>query len=226
MSDPRQLCRDFLSRCGLASGRLEAMDLLDRLYADLLEANARMNLTRLTGEDDYWLKHVADSLSVVLAVPELAKTALRVADVGSGAGFPSLPLAWANDQATVVAIEARRRKAGFIAGEAVRLGLGNVSVIARQAREAARLPEAGGRFDIVLLRAVGAAGEMLRHCRGLLAPHPGAKLVFYKTPEAVEAERRLAEREAGKSGMTVDVSTPVELPLGLGRRQFLLVVRS
>jgi 16S rRNA (guanine527-N7)-methyltransferase len=225
-NNPRQLCVEFLAGLGLPAERLEAVEVLDRLYADLVEANARTNLTRLTGEGDYWLKHVADSLSVLEALPELAAGALRVADVGCGAGFPALPLAWANPKLSVVGIEARGRKASFVEREAARLGLENVAVIARQAREAARLPEAAGAFDVVLLRAVGPAGEMTRHCRGLLRGGGQARLVFYKTPETVEAELPLAEREAGKYGLSLDLSGPIDLPAGVGRRQFLLLRHS
>ncbi|NQT88555.1 16S rRNA (guanine(527)-N(7))-methyltransferase RsmG [bacterium] len=213
---PSEAVRAFLRSCG-GAGPLDAMA---RLQADLAEANRSMNLTRVA---DFWVGHVADSLAVGLAVPELLSEAMTVADVGCGAGFPLLPLAWANAELWAVGFESRQKKADFVAREVGRLGLSNASVEPRRAREAARLEEHAGRYDAVLLRAVGPAGELVRECRGLLKP--GGVLIHYKTPQAVQAELPLAEREANKYGFTIATSDVIELPEGGGARQFLLMHR-
>ncbi len=214
LDGPSEAVRGFLSTCGVA-GPVAAMA---RLGADLAEANRSLNLTRIA---DFWVGHVADSLSVGLAKPELLSEPLVVADVGCGGGFPLLPLAWANPALTVVGFESRQKKADFVAEEIGRLGLSNASVVPRRAREAARLPEHAERYDAVLLRAVGAAGDLVRECRGLLKP--GGTLIHYKTPQAVEAERPLAEREAKKYGFTIALSDVIALPEGGGPRQFLFM---
>ena len=229
----------FLRACGadLAHSPLDAMF---QLYADLMAANERDNLTRITDERDFWIKHVADSLAITLAMPELRgepsgqeglpppdhpPRALRVADVGCGAGFPLLVLAWANRGWGLTGFESRGKKAEFVSREAAALRLGNVRVVSRRAREAGRLPEHRGQCDVVLLRAVGEAGKMVRECRELLAAEPGAMMVHYKTPQAVAAERAMAEREAGKYGLGVEVSDVVSLPDGGGERQFIVMRR-
>jgi 16S rRNA (guanine527-N7)-methyltransferase len=206
----------FIRSCGAAL----PLDAMQRLAADLAEANRTLNLTRVT---DFWVGHVADSLSVGLVVPELLTSALTIADVGCGAGFPLLPLAWANPALRATGFESRKKKAHFVIREIERLELSNAWVEPRRAREAGRLEEHGGRYDAVLVRAVGPAGKLVRECRALMAPD--GVLILYKTPQAVAAELPLAEREAAKYGLAVEVSGVIELPEEGGQRQFLLMRR-
>ncbi|MCG3180896.1 MAG: Ribosomal RNA small subunit methyltransferase G [Phycisphaerae bacterium] len=224
MTDANHVPTEFLQRCGVDL-TARPIDTLRRLHANLVAANQQANLTRITDERDYWIRHVADSLAIGLAWPAAMTDALRVADVGCGAGFPALPLAWANPRLEVVGIESHRRKADFVAAQAAELGLANCRVIARQAREAARMPEASQRFDAVLLRAVAEAGRMIRDCRELLRPGVGARIVHYKTPVAVAEEMPLARREADKFGFSLETSDVIALPGGAGERQFLICMR-
>lgn len=240
MARPSDEVVAFLRACGVDLQR-SPLEVMRRLYAHLVAANREDNLTRITAEADFWVKHVADSVSVGLLVPglvggaadasaaELAggeRRALRVADVGCGAGFPLLPLAWASPNLDLTGFESRGKKADFVAREIARLGLANARGVPRRAREAARLPEHAGRYDVVLLRAVGAAGEMVRECRRLLRHGPGAMMVHYKTPDGAVAERALADREAGKYGLVVETSRTIELPERGGARQFLTMRRT
>jgi 16S rRNA (guanine527-N7)-methyltransferase len=211
----------FLYRCGVDPAHLD-LDVMARLFDDLVQANQRMNLTRITSSEEFWNLHILDSLSVGIALPEIMAASFRVADVGCGAGFPLLPLAWANPRLDVTGIESRGKKVEFVKNEAATLGLNHVHVIQAQAREAGRLAEFAGQFDVVLLRAVGTAGKMLRECRNLLKPIPESKIIFYKTPAAVEAERPDAQREAGKYHLQLIERPAFHLPADAGERQFLL----
>jgi 16S rRNA (guanine527-N7)-methyltransferase len=217
--------RQFLQRCHVPPERLERTDPLRRLYEDLVAANEETNLTRITDAREFWARHVADSLSVGIAVPEAVGEELDVADVGCGAGFPVLPLAWAHDHWRLTAVEPRRRKAAFVEDEVDRLGLQNVQVVARQAREAGRMSDHAGQYDLVTLRAVGSVGKLLREVRGLLRPAPSAAIVFYKTPDAIEEEADLAKREADKFHFSMRASDVIELPDG-AKRQFLVLKRA
>jgi len=204
---------------------LARLDLLARFGVELEAAESRLNLTRILAPEAFWVKHVADSLALGLVLPEVLTGDLSVADVGSGAGFPALPLAWANPRLTVTAVEARRKKAEFIAGVTTRLGLVNCRVMARQVREVGRLPGHAGAYDHVLLRAVGSPARLIRACRQLLRPAAGAAIVFYMTPESLSGELALARREAAKFGLAAHASEAVELPCAGGSRQFLILRR-
>jgi len=194
---------------------------MDQFYADLISVNAVHNLTRIVDVDDFWIMHVLDSLLVTRVVGELLQETMTVADVGCGGGFPILPLAWANPKLTVMGIEARSKKAHFVAEEAARLGLSNASARAIQAREAARSDDYRQQYDAVVLRAVAETGRMVRDVRGLLKP--GGAIINYKTPQAVIAERAITEREASKFGFTVTESEVFALPRDAGQRQFVVL---
>jgi len=224
MSDLPVSLLAFLQRCGIAEDttRLPRLDQLQQLYQCLTTANQQVNLTRITDSNDFWFKHIADSLSLGIICPEVFSHAWEFADIGCGAGFPLLPLAWANPQLTAVGIESKHKKAEFITAAATEMGLTNVRVIAQQAREATRSCQLGGRFDLVTARAVTTTARLIRECRALLK-RPNGILVVYKTPGSAAAEQAEAEREAAKHNLTVTLSTPLDLPAGLGARQFVIV---
>src|SRR5258706_8160583 len=93
-------------------------------YIDLLlEANQRMNLTRIADRAAAEVQHVGDALTVL---PFLPKDAHRLADVGSGGGVPGVILAIARPDAKVVLLESTKKKAAFLQEVVTRLGLANV----------------------------------------------------------------------------------------------------
>jgi 16S rRNA (guanine527-N7)-methyltransferase len=226
MGEPASQWRAFLIRCGLAEARLADLGTLERLYRDLVAANEQMNLTRITQEADFWHLHVADSLSIGLAAPDVLTAPLTVADVGCGAGFPLLVLAWANPAMRIVGFESRRQKANFVVEEIAALGLTNAWAVAARSREAARTADHAGIYDVVCARAVGPVERVWRESRELLKPRPGARLIAYKTPAAIADERLGIERIAGRHHLEVQLSEEILLPGGAGRRQFVTLRRT
>ena len=150
-------------------------DQLLRLLDELQEWNGRFNLTAIRDPRDMVVKHLLDSLSVQ---PWLHGR--RIADVGTGAGFPGLPLAVVNPERHFTLIESTGKKARFVAHAAAALGLANVEVANLRA-EAYRPRKP---FDTVMCRAVGKVGEFLRIAGHLCAP--GGRLLAMKGqhPEA------------------------------------------
>ena len=216
--DSDELIR-FLLACGLTESQLADMSAIEQLRADLVEANRKTNLTRITDADEFWLLHLADSLAVGTVAPELMTQQLAVADVGCGAGFPMLPLAWANRVLAITGIDSRRRKIEFVRRQIASMGLTKCRAITGRARELAREPQHAGAYDVVLLRAVGTPGKLLRECRALAAP--GGKIIFYTTPSATDEQRALSLREAGKFGLDMAESPTIALPGQAGERQFV-----
>jgi 16S rRNA (guanine527-N7)-methyltransferase len=152
----------------LASGATELgidlgvrAELLLRLVDELEQGNAQFNLTAIRDRPGMLRKHVLDSLSLQ---PYLLGT--RVADVGTGAGFPGLVLAIANPERRFALIEATGKKARFVEQTSQRLGLSNVLVVNSRA-ETYRPFEL---FDTVVARALSSLADFVAYAGHLCAP--------------------------------------------------------
>jgi 16S rRNA (guanine527-N7)-methyltransferase len=139
-------------------------------HLDLLdEWNARMNLTAIRDRPSQLTKHVLDSLSVR---PFLRGA--RIADVGSGAGFPGIPLAVIEPARRFTLIESTGKKCRFLEHVRDALALANVEVV--QSRAESYRPDL--RFDTVIARAVGPIADLVRHAGPLLSA--GGRLLAMK----------------------------------------------
>lgn len=180
------------------------------LYSHLMavrEANCRFNLTRVTETASAAVRHYADSLSL-LAVPWLQQELpLRILDVGTGAGFPAVPLAVLRPHWAVVAIDGTGKKVRFLADWVRDQKLPNIRCLHARAPQVAS-QEPGG-FDLIVLRAVTTVADGLRQTRSLLRAN--GVLVFYKTPRISVGELKAGARAAAKAGCRE--LTPVELSL-------------
>lgn len=199
----------------------------ERLRLAVVAANATMNLTRLTGQQDFHLKHVLDSALPFFVVPELKALGegMLVADVGSGAGFPGFVLARLRPSWDVALIERTEKKAAFLEETAAAMDLDNVFVVPFDAQEAAAQVELiDHACDVVVARAVGPIAEVTRRSRKLLKK--GGLLVHYKggAPDAAElAEGRKAARDCG---MEFREPLAYDLPPDARRSVVLCVSRS
>lgn len=169
-----------------AEGRLD--QLLDLLAEDPSAP------TTVRGRDQARDVHIADSLA---ALPLLRDRAPLV-DVGSGAGFPGLPLAIALDPAEVDLLEATRRKCAFIERAIERLGQANARVVCARAEEWAAGAGAG-RYAAVTARAVAPLATLVEYAAPLLCP--GGLLVAWKGARD-QAEEEAAAAAAATIGMT------------------------
>jgi 16S rRNA (guanine527-N7)-methyltransferase len=146
---------------GMTLGTAQAGSLL-QLLDELERANAEFNLTAIRDRPGMLTKHVLDSLSVQ---PFLRGT--RIADVGTGAGFPGLPLAIVNPERRFTLIEGTGKKARYVRQTAERLGLGNVDV----ENTRAELYRPAAPFDSVIARALSSLADFVGHAGHLCAPH-------------------------------------------------------
>ncbi len=181
-----QLLAEGLRRLGIdcPPERLEA---LERYRLELELWNRRYGFVKASGSD-LVVRHFLDSLA---GLPVLARLPRRtVLDVGSGAGFPGLPLALFLEDSRVLLLERSARKAAFLANVAALLGLGNVRVLEQDLR---RLEE---RFELVTFRAFSPLARELPGLRRVLAP--GGVIAAYKgRRERIEEELREAGAAAG-----------------------------
>jgi len=125
-------------------------------YQELLEWNKRINLTSITDYEEVQIKHFFDSITVTLALAkeDMDKPGLSIIDIGTGAGFPGLPLKILLDQSRLVLLDSIAKKAAFLCHLSQKLELSNVEIVTGRAEEIARLPLYRQQFDLVVSRAV------------------------------------------------------------------------
>jgi len=125
-------------------------------YQELIEWNRKINLTAITDYSSVQVKHFLDSLTITLALPgeEAEKPDFNIVDIGTGAGFPGLPLKILFPQPRLVLIEPTTKKTAFLHHIIRKLELENVEVLNSRAEEAAHLPPYREQFSLVLSRAV------------------------------------------------------------------------
>jgi 16S rRNA (guanine527-N7)-methyltransferase len=129
---------------------------LQSLYNEVIIANQQLNLTRITQPEEFWEKHLWDSLR---GVGDLINhpDALQVIDIGTGAGFPGLPLAIARPDWQLTLVDSTAKKVGFIESIAPELGLTNVRPIVSRIEELGQNRSHRHQSDLALIRAVAAA---------------------------------------------------------------------
>jgi 16S rRNA (guanine527-N7)-methyltransferase len=123
-------------------------------YRELVDWNNRINLTAITEINDVQAKHFLDSLTLIPIILERAYDSCRIIDVGSGAGFPGIPLKIAMPDIKMVLLEATAKKVSFLEHIVKELGLSDIEVVKGRAEEAAQEPQYRERFDVAVARAV------------------------------------------------------------------------
>ncbi len=190
------------------------------LYQILSVANQQVNLTRIESETGFWIKHVADSLMLGVAFPDLTRQNLRVGDIGCGAGFPALVLALAYPNWQVTAIDSVGKKTAFVASAAAGLELENLEVITGRTREMGCKVIYQKQFNLLTARAVGMISVVYRDARKLLAEH--GRWIFYKTPEQAAAElEELRQTPPPGARLHWQATQPEALPDDAGTRLFV-----
>ena len=139
--------------------------LLMRYVALLAKWNRTYNLTAIRDPLAMVAQHLLDSLSVLPHLP-LASERVRLADAGSGAGLPGIPLAVARPGWHIVLAESSQKKAAFLRQAAIELALGNVEV--HEGRVETWRPQP--LFDLVISRAFAVLAEFIAACRHLVGP--------------------------------------------------------
>jgi 16S rRNA (guanine527-N7)-methyltransferase len=125
-------------------------------YQELIEWNKKINLTAITDYSAVQVKHFLDSLTITLALlgKEMERTDFNIVDIGTGAGFPGVPLKILFPRPRLVFIEPTTKKTAFLHHIIRKLELENVEVLNSRAEEAAHLPLYREQFALALSRAV------------------------------------------------------------------------
>ena len=181
----RALLRDCCEQMGISLQEAQAEQFMTYLSL-LLEWNEKMNLTAITEPRDVVLKHFADCLSLVPWVE--GKQGMRVIDVGTGAGFPGIPVKIACPAIKLTLLDSLQKRIGFLQEVGRELGLEGVEYVHSRAEDGGQNPLYREKFDLCVSRAVAHLSVLAEYCLPFVKV--GGKLAALKGPDAAaEAEQ-------------------------------------
>ena len=150
---------------------------LQLLYSEVVSANQQLNLTRITTPEEFWEKHLWDSLRGIgdwIASP----AALQVIDIGTGAGFPGLPLAIARPDWQLTLVDSTAKKIGFVESIAPALSLTNVRALVSRIEALGQERSHRHQYDLALIRAVSSANVCAEYALPLVKV--GGTAILYR----------------------------------------------
>lgn len=185
---------------------------LDLFYNLLVETNKVMNLTSITSYEEVYIKHFYDSLLLTKVIDINNKT---LCDVGSGAGFPGIPLSIFTS-ANITIIDALQKRISFLAGVIAKLELNNTKALHKRAEEYVK--EVRSSFDVVTARAVAKLNILAELCLPLVKV--GGYFVAMKGSNVEELEE--ASKAINILGAKLINTYSFKLPLDMGSRNIFL----
>ena len=197
-NDFRDLLQKYLGKYGFTTNETQIKQFV--IYRDELKRwNHKINLTTIIDDYGIIIKHFLDSLSVFccFSIPKYAK----IADVGTGAGFPGLPIKIYRPDVEMLLIEASKKKAAFLKYLLSILGLENVEVANARAEELINLPVYNSQYDLVLTRYVASIIDSAEYCIPLLRTN--GTFIAYKSWD-VESEVREANPKLQRLGAVIN----------------------
>ena len=171
----------------------------DRYYELLVERNKVMNLTGITEYDEVNLKHFTDSLTIV-RVSDMSEISTLI-DIGTGAGFPGIPLKIVFPEIKVVLLDSLNKRIRFLNEVIAKLGLNGIETIHGRAEDFAKKADYREKFDLCVSRAVANLATLSEYC--LPYVKVGGYFVPYKSEE-VDEEVEQARNAAKILGGTIE----------------------
>ena len=172
-----------MSSMGIALSE-EQVRQFETYYDLLIEWNNVMNLTAITEESEVITKHFTDSASLIKAVPSILNASLKIADIGTGAGFPGIPLKILNPQLEIVLMDSLNKRIRFLEDTVQKLGLTNVTAVHARAEELAKNKSYREKMDFCCSRAVANLSTLSEYCLPFVKK--GGYFISYKTEQVQE----------------------------------------
>ncbi len=196
--------------------RLAQQAKFQQLYQEILIGNQQLNLTRITQPLEFWEKHLWDSLAAILQtefsqqLPNNQNNNLAVIDIGTGAGFPGIPIAIVQPEWQVTLVDSTRKKIKFVNSLSQKLQLINTKTIAARAETLGQTTMHRENYDLALIRAVSLPSVCAEYTIPLLKI--GGMVILYRghwqTKDTQELESAVAKL-GGKIELIKEISTPI-----------------
>ena len=164
-------------------------------YEMLVEKNKVMNLTGITEYEEVIQKHFLDSLSLIRVIPDIASQKLTVIDLGTGAGFPGIPLKIAFPELEITLMDSLNKRILFLQEVIDALGLKKVSAVHGRAEEMASNATHRQQYDLCVSRAVSNLAVLTEYCLPFVKK--GGLFVSYKSADSD------AEIQEGKKAISI-----------------------
>jgi len=217
MSDPKEMFRGLLSERGIAVTERQ-LEQFETYYRELVEWNEKMNLTGITEKEQVYIKHFFDSISLSFYHP--LGDVRSLADIGSGAGFPSVPLKIAFPHLRVTIVDSLQKRIGFLQHLVRELGFSDVECVHARAEDAGRLAAHRDRYDVVTARAVARMNVLSEFCLPFVRPQGVFIAMKGSDPTEELKEAEFAMKELGGS---LEADHSFELPMEQSGRHIIVV---
>jgi 16S rRNA (guanine527-N7)-methyltransferase len=207
----------------------EQQRLFQKFYEGILDGNQRLNLTRITEPIDFWEKHLWDSVrgvwpqepEVFGVTPtssikdlegssEMPPQSLKLIDIGTGAGFPGIPVAIAFPHHCITLLDSTRKKITFLDALITPLGIKNATTLIGRAEALTHQFQHRRTYDIALLRAVAPASVCAEYALPLLKT--GGLAILYRghwTDKETESLKPILEKSGGVIESIEGFTTPI-----------------
>lgn len=193
------------------------LDRFDQYAERLVRWNEKVNLTAITDPDEIVIKHFVDSLYILKFIKMSPNQSL--VDVGSGAGFPGLPLLIANPQLEVTFVDSVNKKLSFIKDALNNAGL-MANIVNSRAEELGRNSDFRESFDYVTARAVAPLRVLAEYCLPLVKPDG-----FFVSMKGSNGLQELADAENAIKTLGGEVAKTAEYTLPNGDPRSIIIVR-
>lgn len=181
----------------------------------LSEYNKMYNLTAISDEKQVWIKHFYDSILPEKYFPYGA----NVIEIGSGGGFPSVPLKIVRQDLSFTLVESTGKKCAFLNAVVENLKLDGVKVLNIRAEDGGRMPSLREKFDVSVARAVARLNTLCEYCMPFVKV--GGRFIAYKGADGFEIEESL--RAIKILGGEIEEIKNYDLPENYGRRTAIVI---